>query len=40
MKTETDDIYTIFFLKKNVWTDIIKTILGYSLITVLETLKE
>ena len=30
----------IFLLKKNVRPDIIKTILGYSSIAVLETLKE
>ena len=40
MKAETDDIHAIFLLKKNVQTDIIKTILGYSPITALETLKE
>lgn len=33
MKAETNDMYTIF-LKKNVRTNIIKTILGYSPITV------
>ena len=40
IKTETDNIHTIFLLKKNVWIDIIKTILGYPLIAVLETLKK
>ena len=40
MKVETDDIYTIFLLKKNVWADIIKTILEYLLIAVPDTLKE
>ena len=40
IKTETNDIYTIFLLKKNVRIDIIKTILGYSPIIVLEILKE
>ena len=40
MKTETDDLYVIFLLKKNVRSDIIKTILGYLLIVALEILKE
>jgi len=40
MKAETNDIYMIFLLKKNVRTDIIKTILEYLLITAPETLKE
>jgi len=40
MKVETDDIHVIFLLKKNVRSDIIKTILGYLLIIALETLKE
>jgi len=40
MKVDTDKLYTIFLLKKNVQQDIIKTILGYLLIAVLETLKE
>ena len=29
MKTETDNIYAIFLLKKNIKSNIIKTILGY-----------
>ena len=29
MKAETDDMHAIFLLKKNIWADIIKTILGY-----------
>ena len=40
MKTNTDELYVIFLLKKNVQTDIIKTILGYSLMAILETLKK
>ena len=40
MKAETDNIHTIFLLKKNVRTDIIKTILGYPPMTILKTLKE
>ena len=40
MKTETDDLYTIFLLKKNVQIDIIKIMLGYLLMAALETLKE
>jgi len=40
MKAETDDMYTIFLLKKNIRADIIKTILGYLLMTAPETLKE
>jgi len=40
MKAETNNIYAIFLLKKNVRSDIIKIILGYSLIVVLETLKK
>jgi len=40
IKTETNGIYAIFLLKKNVRIDIIKTILGYSPIIVLEILKE
>ena len=38
IKTETDDLYTI--LKKNIQTDIIKTILGYPLMAVSKTLRE
>ena len=40
MKADTDELHAIFLLKKNVQADIIKTILGYLLITALETLKE
>ena len=40
IKAKTNDIYTIFLLKKNIRTDIIKKILGYPLIVVLEILKE
>jgi len=40
MKTDTDELYAIFLLKKNVQQDIIKTILGYPPIAALETLKE
>jgi len=40
IKTDTDKLHMIFLLKKNVQPDIIKTILGYSPIVVLETLKE
>ena len=40
MKVDTDKLYTIFLLKKNVQQDIIKIILGYLPIVVLETLKK
>ena len=40
MKTETDNIYAIFLLKKNIKSNIIKTILGYLSVAALETLKE
>ena len=40
MKADTDNLHTIFLLKKNVQTDIIKIILGYPPITAPETLKE
>ena len=40
MKADTDELHTIFLLKKNVRHDIIKTILGYSPIAMPETLKE
>jgi len=40
MKAETDELYAIFLLKKNVRQDIIKTILGYPPIAISETLKE
>jgi len=40
MKAETDDLCTIFLLKKNVQIDIIKIILRYSLIVVPKTFRE
>jgi len=40
IKIETNNLYIIFLLKKNVWMDIIKIILGYPLMVALETLKE
>jgi len=40
MKANTDELHTIFLLKKNVRQDIIKTILGYPPIAMPETLKE
>ena len=40
MKANTDELYAIFLLKKNVQQDIIKTILGYPPIAMSETLKE
>ena len=40
MKAEIDDIHAIFLLKKNIWTDIIKTILGYLPMAAPNTLKE
>ena len=40
MKADTDELHTIFLLKKNIWSDIIKMILGYLSIAVLEILKE
>ena len=40
MKIDTDKLYVIFLLKKNVRADIIKTILGYPPIAVPKTLKE
>ena len=40
MKAETDDMHTIFLLKKNIRSDIIKMILGYPCIAAPETLKE
>jgi len=40
MKANTDELHVIFLLKKNVQTDIIKTILEYLLIALPETLKE
>ena len=40
MKANTDELHTIFLLKKNVQPDIIKTILEYLLIAAPEKLKE
>ena len=40
MKAETDKLYTIFLLKKNVQINIIKMILGYLPIAALEILQE
>ena len=40
IKAETNNLYAIFLLKKNIWTDIIKTILEYPPMVVPETLKE
>ena len=40
IKADTDELHTIFLLKKNVWPDIIKTILGYPPIVASETLKK
>ena len=40
MKADTNKLYTIFLLKKNVQANIIKIILRYLLMTAPETLKE
>jgi len=40
MKTDIDKLHVIFLLKRNVQVDIIKTILEYLSIAVLETLKK
>jgi len=40
MKADTDELHAIFLLKKNVWQDIIKTILGYPPIVVPKSLKK
>jgi len=40
MKAETNDLYAIFLLKKNVQIDIIKMILGYPPIVASEMLRE
>jgi len=40
MKADTDELHAIFLLKKNIQYDIIKMILGYPPIAMLETLKE
>ena len=39
-KADTDELHAIFLLKKNIRQDIIKTILGYPLVAMPETLKE
>ena len=40
MKADTDELHVIFLLKKNIQQDIIKTILGYLPIAMLELLKK
>jgi len=40
IKTETNDMHAILLLKKNVQTDIIKTILGYLPIVASESLRK
>jgi len=40
MKTETNNMHTVFLLKKNIQADIIKTILGYPPMAAPNTLKE
>ena len=40
MKADTDELHTIFLLKKNAQQDIIKMILGYPPMTIPETLEE
>jgi len=40
IKADTDELYAIFLLKKNIRQDIIKTILGYLPIAIPESLKE
>jgi len=40
MKVDMDELHAIFLLKKNIQQNIIKIILGYLPIVVLETLKE
>jgi len=40
IKADTNELHAIFLLKKNVQPDIIKMILGYPPIIVLETLNE
>jgi len=40
MKADTNKLHTIFLLKKNVWQNIIKTILEYPPIAAPESLKE
>ena len=40
MKIDIDKLHVIFLLKKNIWQDIIKTILEYPPIIVPKTLKK
>jgi len=40
MKADTDKLHAIFLLKKNIQQYIIKTVLGYLPIAMLESLKE
>ena len=40
MKADINELYAIFLLKKNIWHDILKTILGYLLIAMPKSLKE
>jgi len=40
MKVDTNELHAIVLLKKNIWQDIIKTILEYPPIAALEILKE
>jgi len=40
MKADTNELHTIFLLKKNIQQDIIKMILGYLPIAMPESLKE
>ena len=40
IKADTDKLHAIFLLKKNIWQDIIKTILEYPPIVASESLKE
>ena len=39
-KADTDELYAIFLLKKNVWQDIIKMILGYPPMAMPKSLKK
>ena len=39
-KADTDELHAIFLLKKNVWQDIIKMILGYPSMAMPESLKK
>jgi len=40
MKADTNELHTIFLLKKNIQQDIIKMILGYLPIAMPESLKQ